>query len=145
MYAVTNNPPACLQERVLRSCAGEMEREVAAILSPLGIEESLSRRVAGSLLTTEASLSIPAEAPSMFSNFLKTISRQPKFSPEMDEERRGLLRNTDAEEDKDRGMTAFLLKFGEGMEEVSDSRLFISAFTIGASYFFGGLVVRSPF
>ena len=55
-----------------------------------------------------------------------------------------MLRNNDLEEDKDRGMTAFLLKFGEGMEEVSDSRLFISAFTIGASYFFGGLVVSLP-
>lgn len=31
------------------------------------------------------------------------------------------------------GLTAFLLKHGEGLEEVSDARLFISAFTIGAS------------
>lgn len=28
------------RERVLRSCAGEMEREVAAVLAPLGLEES---------------------------------------------------------------------------------------------------------
>ncbi len=36
------------------------------------------------------------------------------------------------------GTTAFLMKFGEGMEEVPQRRLMISAFTIGISYFLGG-------
>lgn len=44
-----------------------------------------------------------------------------------------------------KGTTAFLLKFGLGMEEVPSSRLFASAFTIGASYALGGLVPLVPY
>ena len=44
-----------------------------------------------------------------------------------------------------RGTSAFLLKFGEGMEEVPSKRLFISAFTIGFSYFIGGLIPIIPY
>ena len=141
--------PYLLQERVLRSCAGELERETAAVLyddplndpdeslrqylkrsSPLGIDDSLSRRVAGALLAVEATLPIPSPPPSMFRQCLTKIARRPKFSNSRDEEASALL--PPSEED-DRGLTAFLLKFGEGLEEVSDSRLFISAFTIGAA------------
>ncbi|EAL22188.1 hypothetical protein CNBC3260 [Cryptococcus deneoformans B-3501A] len=47
------------------------------------------------------------------------------------------------------GMTVFLLKFGEGMEEVPVSRLYISALTIGLSYFIGsvggGLIPLIPY
>jgi VIT1/CCC1 family predicted Fe2+/Mn2+ transporter len=43
------------------------------------------------------------------------------------------------------GTTAFLLKFGGGMEEVPSSRLFASAFTIGASYALGGIVPLLPY
>lgn len=109
-----------------------MEREVAAILSPLGIDESLSRRVAGSLLKVEATLPIPPPHPSIFVKCLRAIARTPKFSSAADEERTRLLPQTDEDED-DKGLTAFLLKFGEGIEETSDARLFISAFTIGSS------------
>jgi len=45
----------------------------------------------------------------------------------------------------DIGLTAFLLKFGEGMEEVPTKRLYISAFTIGTGYFLGGLVPLLPY
>jgi VIT1/CCC1 family predicted Fe2+/Mn2+ transporter len=38
------------------------------------------------------------------------------------------------------GMTGFLLGFGEGVEEVSTFQMNLSAFTIGFSYFFGGLI-----
>ena len=38
-----------------------------------------------------------------------------------------------------------LLKFGEGMEEVPVSRLWVSALTIGLSYFFGGLIPLIPY
>lgn len=77
----------------------------------------------------------------MFHKFLQSIARRPKYSGN-DEERRSLIRRTEEEEaaEDEKGLTAFLLKFGEGLEEVSDSRLFISAFTIGASYFVGGLI-----
>jgi hypothetical protein len=124
------------RERVQRSCAGELERETAAILKPLGVEDALSRRVAGSLLAVEATLPPPSEPLSIFRQCLNMIARRPKFTG--DEERRALLPKVtaakgDEEEEEDKGLTAFLLKFGEGLEEVSDARLFVSAFTIGAS------------
>lgn len=117
---------------MLRSCAGELERETAAVLSPLGIEDSLSRRVAGALLAVEATLPAPSPPPSMFRQCLTKIARRPKFSASRDEESSTLLPPKEDDGD-DKGLTAFLLKFGEGLEEVSDARLFISAFTIGAA------------
>ncbi|KAE9403779.1 membrane fraction protein [Gymnopus androsaceus JB14] len=45
----------------------------------------------------------------------------------------------------DIGLTAFLLKFGEGMEEVPTKRLYISAFTIGMGYLIGGLIPLFPY
>ncbi len=44
-----------------------------------------------------------------------------------------------------RGTTAFLITLGEGMEEVPDLRLIVSAFTIGLSYFIGGLIPIIPY
>lgn len=38
------------------------------------------------------------------------------------------------------GLTSFLLRFGEGVEIVSTWRVYASAFTIGLSYFVGGLI-----
>jgi vacuolar iron transporter family protein len=38
------------------------------------------------------------------------------------------------------GLTAFLLKFGEGVETISTWRIYASAITIGLSYFIGGLI-----
>ena len=35
---------------------------------------------------------------------------------------------------RDVGLTAFLLKFGEGLEDVPASRMYASAFTIGMGY-----------
>jgi hypothetical protein len=136
------------QERVLRSCAGEMEREVSAVLSPLGIEDSLSRRVAGALLSVEASLPPPSAPPSILRQALNVVARRPRFSdlsPAASDPERARLLPTGvakkAEEDEDdKGLTAFLLKFGEGLEETTDARLFVSAFVIGTSYLAGGLV-----
>ncbi|GAA5901916.1 Ccc1p [Sporobolomyces salmoneus] len=148
------------RERVARSCAGEMEREVNAILSPLGVDDSLSRRVAGALLQVEATLGEPEAPPSLVRQILNTVARRPKFSnlpssqSSSDPERAALLPrkistrpdSTNGEEDEDeKGLTAFLLKFGEGLEETTDARLFISAITIGLSYFLGGLVPLVPY
>ncbi|KAI5475956.1 hypothetical protein MNV49_000563 [Pseudohyphozyma bogoriensis] len=133
------------RERVLRSCSGELERETASILSPLGVDDSLSRRIAGALLQVEATLPPPTAPPSIFKQCLNKIARRPKFSSfGDDEERRALLAKAE-EEEEDKGLTAFLLKFGEGLEEVSDVRLFVSAVTIGGSYFVGGLVPLLPY
>lgn len=121
-----------------------MEREVSAILSPLGIEDSLSRRVAGALLQVEATLPAPAPHPSIVQHILKAVGRRPRFSlGNGPDERASLLTKPEPEDDK--GLTAFLLKFGEGLEEVGDGRLLVSAFTIGLSYFLGGLVPLLPY
>jgi hypothetical protein len=119
------------QERVLRSCSGEMEREVAAVLSPLGLDNSLSRRVAGALLSVESTLPPPRPTPSIMSKILKKIARGPKRMSSPGELE--TLLNLNHTGSDTQGLTAFLLKHGEGLEEVSDARLFISAFTIGAS------------
>jgi vacuolar iron transporter family protein len=87
--------------RVLRSCAGEMEREVHAVLGPLGLEESLSRRVADALLKVEEDSEGAGDAASSSSN---TDEAGLRWS-------------------KDVGISAFLLKFGEGLEEVPDRRM----------------------
>ncbi|TNY23961.1 VIT family-domain-containing protein [Rhodotorula diobovata] len=142
------------RERVLRSCAGEMEREVNAILSPLGVDAALSRRVAGALLSVEATLPPPQAPQSILRQCLNVVARRPRFSSSpsssSDPERRHLLptavHKSDGEDDEDdKGLTAFLLKFGEGLEETTDARLFVSAFTIGVSYLLGGLVPLLPY
>ena len=79
--------------RVLRSCAGEMEREVHAVLGPVGVDERLSRQVAQCLRKVEVD-SDGVSAP----------------VGQVHTEEDGGLRWS-----KDVGLTAFLLKFGEGL------------------------------
>ena len=78
--------------RVLRSCAGEMEREVYAVLGPVGVDERLSRQVARCLRKVEVDSGGAGAARRGGS-----------------EEDAGLRWSTDV------GLTAFLLKFGEGI------------------------------
>ncbi|KAF8574912.1 DUF125-domain-containing protein [Ramaria rubella] len=108
--------------RVLRSCAGEMEREVHAVLGPVGVDEKLSRQVAQCLRKVEVDTSGEGATPSSIS------------------EEDGGLRWS-----KDVGLTAFLLKFGENLEEVPTRRLYISAFTIGTGYLIGGIIPLFPY
>jgi VIT1/CCC1 family predicted Fe2+/Mn2+ transporter len=103
--------------RVSVSCAGEMEREVEEILGPLGVDEKACRVVAESL--RKAGGETTAEAMSAQDLRLRWSN--------------------------DVGLTAFLLKFGEGMEEVPTKRLYISAFTIGMGYLIGGLIPLFPY
>ena len=79
--------------RVLRSCAGEMEREVHAVLGPAGVEEKLSRQVAQCLRKVEVD-----------SNGVGAPTGQSTNDNES-----GLRWS------KEVGLTAFLLKFGEGL------------------------------
>ncbi|KAK7449224.1 Protein ccc1 [Stygiomarasmius scandens] len=107
--------------RVVRSCAGEMEREVEEVLGPVGVDEVTCRAVAKSL---------------------REAGGEEEASPES--------RTADVETgslrwSKDVGLTAFLLKFGQGMEEVPTRRLYISAFTIGMGYLIGGLIPLFPY
>jgi hypothetical protein len=147
---------------VQRSCSGEMEREVAEILGPVGVDDSLSRRVAGALTKVEselleASCSRPSsdDQSSWWRSALRAVARTPKSTTDLE----GDASKLKFEEDV--GLTAFLLKFGEvrvvaewyrcmlmltvgwleqGMEEVPNSRLFISAFTIATGYAVGGII-----
>lgn len=78
------------QARVKRSCDGEMEREVHAVLGPVGVNQDVSRQVALGLLEVESAVGQ--------SNGHTT---------------------TDAEHglkwSRSVGVTEFLLKFGEGL------------------------------
>ncbi|KAK4688089.1 vacuolar iron transporter family protein, partial [Tremellales sp. Uapishka_1] len=121
--------------RVIRSCAGEMEREVHSILGPLGVEEPLSRLVAEGLRNIEDDIS-SADGTAV-EGVYSSSSPSPRFQDEEDGE--GLKFSEGV------GLTAFLLKFGEGIEEVPRSRLYISALTIGLSYFVGGLIPLLPY
>lgn len=115
--------------RVLRSCDGEMEREVHAVLGPVGVEETVSRAVARNLLEVE------------IGEHTAGLAGQSSSSQQ----------GSDAESmqslkwSEDVGVTAFLLKFGEGLEEVPTKRLFISAFTIGMGYLLGGIIPLIPY
>lgn len=88
--------------RVRRSCAGEMEREVHSVLGPVGVDEKLSRKVAMSLLDVEISSGNGTSNPSEGS-----LRRHASTSSDPEE---GGLRWS-----KDVGITAFLLKFGQGL------------------------------
>ncbi|KAJ7080980.1 membrane fraction protein [Mycena belliarum] len=108
--------------RVVRSCDGEMEREVAEVLAPIGVDERTCRAVARCLREAEipSSSSHPVAAHDLESN------ESLRWSKEV-------------------GLTPFLLKFGAGLEEVPTSRLYISAFTIGAGYLIGGIIPLLPY
>ncbi|WVO19338.1 uncharacterized protein IAS62_000617 [Cryptococcus decagattii] len=137
------------QARVLRSCAGEMEREIHSILGPLGVKEPLSRLVAEDLRSVEDEIYGPPGAQES-----EGVMQGTDIVSESGNKKWGLLnwrtKKTEEEDggvcgNQEMGMTAFLLKFGEGMEEVPVSRLYVSALTIGLSYFIGGLIPLIPY
>lgn len=78
--------------RVMRSCIGEMEREVHAVLGPVGVDEPTSQAV---------------------TNCLRKVEDNPGFvrsgDVHADEEKASLGMKSEV------GLTPFLLKFGEGM------------------------------
>ncbi|KAJ7662206.1 membrane fraction protein [Mycena polygramma] len=108
--------------RVVRSCDGEMEREVAEVLAPIGVDERTCRAVARCLREVEV--------PSASSNRVSAHD---------------LESNESLRWSKEVGLTPFLLKFGAGLEEVPTRRLYISAFTIGAGYLIGGIIPLLPY
>ncbi|EMD36943.1 hypothetical protein CERSUDRAFT_114852 [Gelatoporia subvermispora B] len=108
--------------RVLRSCDGEMEREVHAVLGPVGVDEKTSRMVAHNLRNVEVA----------------SEGEGDRASSSSDAES-GLRWSTTV------GLTAFLLKFGEGLEEIPSRRMYISALTIGMGYLIGGLIPLLPY
>ncbi|KAF8964826.1 VIT family-domain-containing protein [Flammula alnicola] len=110
-------------QRVLKSCAGEMEREVSDVLGPVGVDERTCRAVAHSLQEVE--------------NVHGAAAVDGRTVP--DEE------NAKLRLGKEVGLTAFLLKFGQGLEEVPNKRMYVSAFTIGLGYLLGGIIPLLPY
>ena len=113
--------------RVLRSCSGEMEREVHSILGPLGINEALSRLVADDLREIEEDVWGDRAAGT------EGVEGVAPAGKKQDDGKRGWFswrkRNKEEEDGGQReggeemGLTAFLLKFGEGMGECSEPRM----------------------
>jgi len=100
-----------------------MEREVHAVLGPVGVDEKLSRQVAHCLRQVEIDSGGTGSSSSSTSI----------------EDGAALKWSTTV------GLTPFLLKFGEGLEEIPTRRLYTSAFTIGMGYLVGGLVPLLPY
>jgi VIT1/CCC1 family predicted Fe2+/Mn2+ transporter len=88
---------------------------------------------------TQDESAVPSQGTGFIQSTLQTLARQPRTISD-DTESASKLKFSD-----DVGLTAFLLRFGEGLEEVPNSRLFISAFTIGGAYFVGGLIPLIPY
>jgi len=107
---------AQLSERVAQSCAGEMEREVYEVLGPVGVDEATAKGVTEVLRTAEGEAANASDEESVRLRW-----------------------------DGDVGVTAFLLKFGQGLEEIPTLRMYTSAFTIGMGYFVGGLIPLIPY
>lgn len=84
--------------RVLRSCEGEMEREVFAVLGPVGVDERTSRAV------TKCLRDVECDTAAVDGNVSSSSS---------DEETQSLRWKSDV------GLTPFLLKFGEGLGSFS--------------------------
>lgn len=125
-------------QRVAQSCSGELEREVCAILEPFGVPEDVGALVAAKLQSVEM-----REFESVYSQARDTIDQslpnpvtatQKAVSPPSPPPRR-----SDGLVGPERGLTPFLLRLGEGLEKVEESRVWQSALVIGASYFIGGL------
>ena len=146
------------RQRVKRSCAGEIEREVTDVLSSVGLDEPTCRRVAHGLMKVETEIvkEIEESSPykpkriSSFQAILRSIARKPKSLLNGDSEGYGTFDNGNGnsklgKSPEEYGLTAFLIKFAEGQEEVPNSRLLISAFTIGFSYAVGGIIPLIPY
>lgn len=90
------------QARVRRSCDGEVEREVHAILGPVGVDQAVSRQVAHGLLEVESSSGVGVDRSDGDGNGNGQASA-----------------STDAEHglkwSDSVGVTEFLLKFGQGL------------------------------
>ncbi|TFY72552.1 hypothetical protein EVG20_g430 [Dentipellis fragilis] len=114
--------------RVLRSCDGEMEREVHKVLGAVGVDQKVSREVTHCLREVEIGEDI-----------VHGLIGSSSSSTAASDEEGGLRWSGDV------GLTAFLLKFGEGLEEVPTKRLYLSALTIGMGYLVGGFIPLFPY
>jgi len=122
-------------ERVSRLCEGEMGRQVHEILGPVGIDEKAAQIVANELRSIEST---------RYGADGKEIRRRNNFFQKQTDAEKGSQLESEVGDD-DMGLTAFFLKFGEGLEDIPISRLYISALTIGSGYLFGGIIPLLPY
>jgi VIT1/CCC1 family predicted Fe2+/Mn2+ transporter len=113
-------------ERVVQSCAGEMEREVQEVLGPLGVDDKTCREVTRSLREVEVDDAAGTPGGGYVTGRDEENHAQLRWSSEV-------------------GLTAFLLKFGQGLEEIPNKRMYVSAFTIGMGYLLGGIIPLIPY
>lgn len=147
------------QQRVERSCGTEVQRQVHDILKGYGIAPDTSAQIAAELTAKEQARRQAEQMAAIQQNRTSNAARRklfgyiplPSSSPAVaahkrvastDEESQQLLPEADLDQ---AGLTPFLLKLGEGLEPVSTSRLYISALTIGLSYFIGGIIPLLPY
>lgn len=138
-----------------RSCSSEIEREVKEVLQTIGLDELSCRRVAHSLMKIEeeekgdVDFKYTAVSADPLRSLIRTISRRSGLRKRTDRTESGLQadeeKGASMEAGHDIGLTPFLLRFGEGQEEVPNSRLLISALTIGFSYAVGGIIPLVPY
>lgn len=150
------------QQRVERSCGTEVQRQVHDILKAYGVAPETSAQIAAELTAKEqarreaqqlalaqrerasnaARRKLFGCIPLPSSSAAPTTAPVRKSSASDEEAQQCLLEDQDLEQ---AGLTPFLLKLGEGLEPVSTSRLYISALTIGLSYFIGGIIPLLPY
>lgn len=89
----------------------------------------------------------PAELEHEVHEVLGPVGVDEYLSRQLAIELRGLEGRADKEgmNDDEVGLTAFIMKFSEGVEEMSTIRLYISAFTIGMGYLLGGIIPLLPY
>ncbi|CDR99730.1 related to CCC1-Proposed vacuolar iron transport protein [Sporisorium scitamineum] len=155
------------QQRVERSCGTEVQRQVHDILKGYGIAPDTSAQIAAELTAKEqARRQAEQLAALQQQNRASNASRRKLFgcislpsssavsssllpahkrTNDGDEESQQQLLAEQAQDLEQAGLTPFLLKLGEGLEPVSTSRLYISALTIGLSYFIGGIIPLLPY
>ncbi|KAG1903076.1 VIT family-domain-containing protein [Suillus fuscotomentosus] len=110
-----------ISARVQRSCVRQMEREVCAVLVPVGVDEQTCQAVTRCLRDAEFDPEVSANGS-------------------LSDEEAQLLRWKDQV-----GLTPFLLKFGEGMEDISIRRVYSSALIIGLGFLVGGIIPLIPY
>lgn len=133
--------------RVARSTTSQLENKVHHILAPIGVQDDTSRAITYDLILRESHTlgnAVTRDQPhltkSLMRRLLDLITARSGNYRHVGGAEEAALNATLLESSTQGGITDFLVKFGEGHEEVPTSRLYISAFTIGIAYFLGGLI-----
>ncbi|PLW07507.1 hypothetical protein PCASD_23611 [Puccinia coronata f. sp. avenae] len=145
-----------IRKRVANSCSKSMDRQVEEILQPFGISNALCGMVSNDLLKFEyrrtinhdekqRSLGLKKVLSTLMGIFSKKKLDYDTISQEKNMDEETVHLSEFESESLGLGMTEFLLKFGEGVEEVSTFQMYLAAFTIGFSYFIGGLIPMAPY